>query len=66
MVAALLTGFYMTRQVIMVFFGEPRWDRPLEEAVPELAAEREADGVHAGPRRRARRRASTRTSRRGP
>jgi NADH-quinone oxidoreductase subunit L len=48
MVAALLTGFYMTRQVIMVFFGEPRWDRPLEEAVPELYAEREAAGIHPG------------------
>jgi NADH-quinone oxidoreductase subunit L len=46
--AALLTGFYMTRQVIMVFFGKPRWDRPLAEAVPELAAEREAAGVHEG------------------
>ncbi len=48
MLAALLTGFYMTRQVIMVFFGKPRWDRPLEEAVPELYAEREAAGIHPG------------------
>ncbi len=48
MAAALLTGFYMTRQVIMVFFGAPRWDRPLEEAVPELHAEREAAGIHPG------------------
>jgi NADH:ubiquinone oxidoreductase subunit 5 (subunit L)/multisubunit Na+/H+ antiporter MnhA subunit len=24
-VAALLTAYYMTRQVIMVFFGEARW-----------------------------------------
>jgi NADH-quinone oxidoreductase subunit L len=48
MLAALLTGFYMTRQVIMVFFGAPRWDRPLEEAVPELHAEREAAGIHPG------------------
>jgi NADH-quinone oxidoreductase subunit L len=48
MAAALLTGFYMTRQVIMVFFGEPRWDRPLAEAVPELYAEREAAGIHPG------------------
>ncbi|QGG93811.1 NADH-quinone oxidoreductase subunit L [Actinomarinicola tropica] len=30
--AALLTAFYMTRQVIMVFFGEPRWHEPLEPA----------------------------------
>ena len=48
MVAAGLTGFYMTRQVIMVFFGAPRWDRPLEEAAPELFAEREAAGIHPG------------------
>ncbi|MCU1370725.1 MAG: nuoL [Ilumatobacteraceae bacterium] len=48
MAAALLTGFYMTRQVIMVFFGAPRWDRPLEEAVPDLHAEREAAGIHPG------------------
>jgi len=48
MAAAVLTGFYMTRQVIMVFFGTPRWDRPLEEAVPELHAEREAAGIHPG------------------
>ena len=48
MLAALLTGFYMTRQVIMVFFGKPRWDRPIEEAAPALAAEREAAGVHEG------------------
>ena len=26
LVAALLTAYYMTRQVIMVFFGEARWD----------------------------------------
>jgi len=25
LVTALLTGFYMSRQVFMVFFGEPRW-----------------------------------------
>ncbi|WP_426574314.1 NADH-quinone oxidoreductase subunit L [Aquihabitans sp. McL0605] len=48
MAAALLTAFYMTRQVIMVFFGTPKWDRPIEEAAPELAAEREAAGVHEG------------------
>ncbi|MCB0962051.1 MAG: hypothetical protein KDA98_01905, partial [Acidimicrobiales bacterium] len=43
-----LTAFYMSRQVFMVFFGEARWDRDLDEAVPELAAEREASGVHEG------------------
>jgi NADH-quinone oxidoreductase subunit L len=29
--AALLTAFYMTRQVIMVFFGEARWNDHAEE-----------------------------------
>ena len=48
LVTALLTAFYMTRQVVLVFFGKPRWDRPLAKAVPELAAEREASGVHEG------------------
>jgi NADH-quinone oxidoreductase subunit L len=48
LVTALLTAFYMSRQVFMVFFGEPRWDRPLAEAAPDLAAEREAAGVHEG------------------
>ncbi|MEO6627309.1 MAG: NADH-quinone oxidoreductase subunit L [Aquihabitans sp.] len=45
---AILTAFYMSRQVFMVFFGAPKWDRPLAEAVPELAAEREASGVQPG------------------
>jgi NADH-quinone oxidoreductase subunit L len=30
-VTALLTAFYMTRQVIMVFFGEATWDSKAEE-----------------------------------
>jgi NADH-quinone oxidoreductase subunit L len=30
-VAALLTAYYMTRQVIMVFFGEARWNDHAEE-----------------------------------
>src|SRR5699024_4803939 len=48
LVTALLTAFYMSRQVFMVFFGERRWDRPIAEAAPELAAEREAAGVTGG------------------
>lgn len=40
LVTALLTAFYMSRQVFLTFFGTPRWDRPLAEAVPELARER--------------------------
>jgi NADH-quinone oxidoreductase subunit L len=31
LVAALLTAYYMTRQVIMVFFGEARWQDHAEE-----------------------------------
>jgi NADH-quinone oxidoreductase subunit L len=45
---AILTAFYMSRQVFMVFFGKANWDRPIDEAVPELAAEREAAHVHEG------------------
>ena len=30
-ITALLTAFYMTRQVIMVFFGEARWKDPAED-----------------------------------
>ena len=47
-VTAILTAFYMSRQVFMVFFGEARWDRDLADAAPELAAEREASGAHEG------------------
>ena len=39
-VTAVLTAFYMSRQVFLTFFGEARWDRPLEEAAPDLARER--------------------------
>ena len=31
LVTALLTAYYMTRQVIMVFFGEARWESHAEE-----------------------------------
>ena len=48
LVTAILTAFYMSRQVFMVFFGEAKWDKPIDEAAPELAAEREAAGVHEG------------------
>jgi NADH-quinone oxidoreductase subunit L len=40
LVTALLTGYYMSRQVFMVFFGEPRWQdagaADLSEAQPAL------------------------------
>jgi NADH-quinone oxidoreductase subunit L len=38
LVTALLTAYYMSRQVFMVFFGEPRWN----DALPG-----EGDGLHA-------------------
>ena len=31
LVTAILTAFYMTRQVIMVFFGEAKWESHAEE-----------------------------------
>jgi NADH-quinone oxidoreductase subunit L len=34
LVTALLTGYYMSRQVFMVFFGEPRWEGDRPEPVP--------------------------------
>ncbi|HEX7134943.1 MAG TPA: NADH-quinone oxidoreductase subunit L [Iamia sp.] len=48
LITALLTAYYMSRQVFLTFFGPPRWDRPLADAVPELAAEREEAGVYEG------------------
>ncbi len=36
--AALLTAFYMSRQVFMVFFGESRWHEPIPAEVPAAAA----------------------------
>ena len=34
LVTALLTAFYMSRQVFMVFFGEAHWDGPIEDDGP--------------------------------
>jgi NADH-quinone oxidoreductase subunit L len=49
---ALLTAFYMSRQVFLVFFGEARWDeaRPTSEAEQsaEVVAD-EAEGADAAP-----------------
>ena len=48
LVTALLTAFYMSRQVFMIFFGEPRWDAtpPTEADARASAAERaEADAA---------------------
>ncbi len=42
-IAALLTAFYMSRQVFMVFFGEPRWHDPLPAAAAPSASDAEAD-----------------------
>jgi NADH-quinone oxidoreductase subunit L len=44
LVTALLTAYYMTRQVMMVFFGEARWD----EARPEAAGHGGTDDGNGG------------------
>ena len=49
LVTALLTAFYMSRQVFMVFFGEPRWkhaETPGGEAEQSAAAVGEEDTEH--------------------
>ena len=46
LVTALLTAYYMTRQVIMVFFGEARWTSLANaEEAPEVAEVVARDGV---------------------
>ncbi len=44
-VAAVLTAFYMTRQVYLVFFGNARWDdhRPEPDVVPVIAGASDDD-----------------------
>jgi NADH-quinone oxidoreductase subunit L len=44
-VAAVLTAFYMTRQVYLVFFGNARWDdhRPEADPVPVIAGASDDD-----------------------
>ncbi|MEM9710878.1 MAG: NADH-quinone oxidoreductase subunit L [Actinomycetota bacterium] len=34
-VVAILTAYYMSRQVFLVFFGEPRWDAEIDGEPPE-------------------------------
>jgi len=47
LVTAVLTAFYMTRQVIMVFFGEARWTSAANEAeAPEPAEGEEPIETH--------------------
>jgi NADH-quinone oxidoreductase subunit L len=49
MATALLTAFYMSRQVFMVFFGKPRWaDQPEESAQPAAVIAGGSDEVIAG------------------
>jgi NADH-quinone oxidoreductase subunit L len=55
LVTALLTGYYMSREVYMVFFGEPRWrtePEPQPASVGAAANELdvETDHAHGGPR----------------
>jgi NADH-quinone oxidoreductase subunit L len=35
LVTALLTAYYMTRQVVLVFFGDERWRKPTEAGEPD-------------------------------
>ena len=44
---AILTAYYMTRQVIMVFFGEARWtSHANEDEAPEVEADEEPVETH--------------------
>ena len=46
-ITAILTAFYMTRQVIMVFFGEAKWTSLAnEEEAPEVAEGEPAPETH--------------------
>jgi NADH-quinone oxidoreductase subunit L len=48
LVTALLTAFYMSRQVFMVFFGKPRWaehSEPEPQAVPVAAGGSDAEAA---------------------
>ncbi len=42
LVTALLTAFYMSRQVFMVFFGDPRWNDPVRTDDEEHLGEEES------------------------
>ena len=56
LVTALLTAYYMTRQVIMVFFGEARWeDRADEHGAHGDFKPHESPAIMLVPARRARR-----------
>jgi NADH-quinone oxidoreductase subunit L len=48
LVTALLTAFYMSRQVFMVFFGEPRWNDPLpaDQATGSAATDDVGEAAH--------------------
>ncbi len=50
LVTALLTAFYMTRQVILIFFGEARWtDKSIEHGAHGDARPHESPWVMLGP-----------------
>ena len=46
LVTALLTAYYMSRQVFLVFFGEARWNEPVDEAAAEDAPAEEHAEIH--------------------
>jgi NADH-quinone oxidoreductase subunit L len=48
LLTALLTAYYMTRQVIMVFFGTARWNEPRDtHASADIAPDAHAPDAHA-------------------
>jgi NADH-quinone oxidoreductase subunit L len=49
LVTAMLTAYYMTRQVYLVFFGEPRFGQDNEHVEDAEEAERGDDHGHVGP-----------------
>ncbi|MCU1357810.1 MAG: nuoL [Acidimicrobiales bacterium] len=48
LVTALLTAFYMSRQVFLVFFGKPRWSTDATSEAEQSAAEVAADADEGG------------------
>jgi NADH-quinone oxidoreductase subunit L len=48
LVTALLTAFYMSRLVFMVFFGKPRWTEPVAGDPAPVAAEGATDQAETG------------------
>ena len=63
LIAALLTAFYMTREVVLVFFGKARWGESAEAELANLRGPRRRRRGHPARRRRHRRPRTTPTAR---